>query len=63
MSLHVRTLRRTFVKTHDVERKLFYIFCFCSHLVEEFCSNFSSVILQPVGKLDDHAVADSSHCL
>ena len=48
---------------HDVDRKLFYIFCFGFHLVEEFCSNFNSVILQPVGKLDDHAVADSSHCL
>jgi hypothetical protein len=28
--LHVRTLRRTFVKIHDLNRKLFYIFCFAS---------------------------------
>jgi hypothetical protein len=25
MSLHVRTMRRTFVKTHDLNRKLFYV--------------------------------------
>jgi len=36
---------------------------FCFHLVEKVCSNCSSVILQPVGKLDDHALTISSHCL